>query len=159
MKSKIVAAMMAVMLSVSIVGCSSSSGGSNSSQGKNSDTNVESTTQDETSYQMTISTKYGDLYYPDQWEEYLKTSQEEKDESLIVNFNASINDETYSLFTVMIDSDEGTSVGEITDADGKKHSVSIEMEEIENIDDLTDTEQQRIYAMQEDLNYVIDYLK
>lgn len=107
---------------------------------------------------ITISTELGDLYYPEQWADYLETSQEWEDDSLIVSFSAKIDESEFPMFQVTIGSSEDTLVGELTDDSGTKRNVYMSVEEIETSDALSEEEQQRLYAMQEDLNYVIDHL-
>ena len=50
-------------------------------------------------------------------------------------------------------------MGELTDDSGMKRSVYMNVPELEGLDELSEAEQHQIYAMQEDLNYVIDHLK
>ena len=108
---------------------------------------------------ITINTDYGDLYYPEQWNDYLVTEQVKEGESLIVSFSASINDVQYPMFKVTIGNSEEAEVGELTDSSGTKRTVYMSVAEIEKSDALSSDEQQRLYAMQEDLNYLIDNLK
>ena len=107
---------------------------------------------------ITISTDFGDLCYPEQWSDYLKTDQEVENDSLIVSFSAVINETEFPMFEVTIGSSEDAFVGELTDASGTKRSVYMSVVEIEPSDVLSEEEQQRLYAMQEDLNYLIDHL-
>ena len=53
---------------------------------------------------------------------------------------------------------EDTEVGELTDDSGAKRAVHMSVFELEEDPNLSSEEQQRVYAMQEDLNYVIDHL-
>lgn len=108
---------------------------------------------------MTIPTEYGNLYYPEQWSEYLVTDESKEGDSLIVLFSAQINGENYSMFQVSIGESEDTEVGELTDDTGTTRTVYMKVEELEENSNLSANEQQRLYAMQEDLNYVIDHLK
>lgn len=108
---------------------------------------------------MAIITEYGDLYYPEQWTDYLRTEQTMEGDSLKVSFSAKINDVEYPMFQVTIGDSEDTEVGELTDSSGTKRSVHMRVDEMGEIENLTEIEQQRLYAMQEDLNCVIDNLK
>ena len=108
---------------------------------------------------MVIDTEYGDLYYPEQWEEYLKTEQNMSNDSLQVFFSAHLGDKDFPMFQVTIGESEDTKVGELTDDSGTKRGVYMNVPELEGLDDLSEAEQHQIYAMQEDLNYVIDHLK
>ena len=127
-------------------------------QNKSEHTENISQENSETEY-MVIETEYGDLLYPEQWSEYLKTEQNMEKDSLQVFFSAQLEDKNYPMFQVTIGDSEDTEVGELTDDSGTKRKVHMKVDELEGIDELTEVEQQRIYAMQEDLNYVIDNLK
>lgn len=106
-----------------------------------------------------VSTPYGDLYYQDQWEEYMVTEQEDTGDGVKVTFSACINGMTYPLFYVTIGSGEGALVGELTGPDGAKREVYVRSNEMEEISELSDSERNRLYAMQEDINYIIENLK
>lgn len=108
---------------------------------------------------VVVDTKYGVLYYPEQWREFVKTEQESKDDAIFVTFTAEINEKTYPLFGVTIGGNGENPAGEITDSEGTKRNVYIYVEEIQEDPSLTEGEQNRLYAMQEDLNYLIDNLK
>ena len=108
---------------------------------------------------MVIHTEYGDLYYPQQWSEYLKTEQNRDRDSLQVSFAARLGDKDFPMFQVTIGDSEDTRVGELTDQDGTRRTVHMKVTELEGMEELSETERQRIYAMQEDLNYIIDHLK
>ena len=47
----------------------------------------------------------------------------------------------------------------MTDNGGTKRTVYMQVYELEGDSELTATEQNRLYAMQEDLNYLIDHLE
>lgn len=108
---------------------------------------------------VTVSTKYGNLYYQDQWEDVMITELTEKDTCVVVDFVAEINGVRYPLFCVILGQSEGDPVGQITDAQGGKHDVFVHMEEIGGIADLTEGEQNRLFAMQEEINFVIESLE
>lgn len=108
---------------------------------------------------MVIHTKYGELYYPEQWKEYLNMETEEAEDSVKIVFQANINDTMYPLFEVTIGAENGALVGQVVDADGEKHDVYMHAEEVEEIDNLSQEEQDRLFAMKEGLNYIIEYLE
>lgn len=108
---------------------------------------------------VTVSTPYGDLYFQDQWEGIMKTEQKEDGDAIVVSFYAEINDMAYQLFHVTIGPGSGTPVGELTGPDGVKREVFVRSEEVEAVPELSDGERNRLYAMQEDINYVIDNLR
>lgn len=108
---------------------------------------------------MAIETKYGTLHYNDQWREYVKIDQIEEGDVVSVSFTALINEKEYPLFVVNIGGGDGSEVGKLTDAEGKERIVYIKASEIKEEEDLDANEQNRLYAMQEDINYVVDHLK
>ena len=108
---------------------------------------------------MEIKTKYGMLHYPDQWREFAKIEQSEEGDVVSVSFTAVINENEYPLFTVNIGGGDGSEVGKLTDAEGKERIVYINASEIKEEEALDANEQNRLYAMQEDINYVVDHLK
>lgn len=115
--------------------------------------------RDNYSENMVIHTDYGDLYYPEQWSEYLKTEQVMNNDSLQILFSAHLGDKDFPMFQVTIGDSDDTEVGEVTDNSGTKRTVYMRVKELEGVEELQETEQHQIYAMQEDLNYVIDHLK
>ena len=108
---------------------------------------------------MTISTRYGDLYFSDQWGEDLHVEQSSSGSTEIVAFAADIDGQTYSLFRVMIvgdaeDCDDSDAVGVLTDRQGVRREVFIRM------DPLPEGEQpDRLYALRDGVNELIDHLK
>ena len=115
--------------------------------------------KEDQSEEMVIQTEYGDLYYPGQWEEYLKTEQTMDNDSLQVSFSAHLGDKNYPMFQVTIGDSEDTEVGELTDSSGTKRTVHMKVTELEGLEELSETDQHQLYAMQEELNYVIDNLE
>lgn len=108
---------------------------------------------------VVVSTEFGDLYYQEQWSEFMRTEQTSDGASVVVTFEAEINGVRYPLFEVTIGEGEGDPVGQITDDAGTKRNVYIRVEEVAESSELTSGEQNRLYAMQEEINYVIENLK
>lgn len=107
---------------------------------------------------MEVETKYGDLLYPQQWKEYLKIEQEEQVESLCVKFRALINETEYPLFDIVIGEEASESIGTIQDSDGESHNVYVHIEENMELDNLSEEEQNRLFAMKEGVNELIAHL-
>lgn len=125
---------------------------------KSTTTTPEGTVQEER-VDAVIETEFGSLHYPEQWSGFIKTRQDKQDDHIKVEFLAQINDKEYPLFNAVIGNGDGVKVGDLTDAAGQQRPVYIEMTELEEDPDLAENEQNRLYAMQEDLNYLIDNLK
>ena len=66
---------------------------------------------------------------------------------------------SYPLFEILIGEDSGDVVGTLTDDAGTQRKVYLHAEELPKDTKLKKNEQTRFYAMQEDLNYLIDHLK
>lgn len=115
-------------------------------------------TETQVSESIEITTAYGTLYYPDQWEEFIETEQQTTGDTIVVSFVAQIQDVEYPLFEITIAGTEGSEVGELTDEEGTKRTVYLHVDELDEDPALTEGEQNRLYAMQEDLNYLIDNL-
>lgn len=115
--------------------------------------------QTESDPYVTVGTPYGDLYYQSMWSDCMKTEQTRNGDALEVSFSTQINGKAYLLFVVVIGPGDGTPAGELTDAEGTKREVSVRFEELAESPELTEGERNRLYAMQEEINYVIDNLK
>ena len=123
------------------------------------DPSEEETTRPEDLPPIAVETAYGTLYFQGQWEEFMVVEQVETENGVTVNFSAAFNGNTYPLFVFCIGEGEGVLVGTVTDNAGNTYDVFASMMELEISDDLTDVETNRLYAMQEDINFVIDNLK
>ncbi|MDO4621287.1 MAG: hypothetical protein Q4B09_11795, partial [Lachnospiraceae bacterium] len=108
-------------------------------------------------YAIKISTSYGDLYYPDQWEDYIKTEQTREGNILVVSFSAEIKGRTFRMFDARIGDNDA--IGTLTGPDGKTRNVGFASYETENAEGLSADEQNRLNAMSEDINFVIDHLQ
>lgn len=106
-----------------------------------------------------VETPYGKLYYQEQWSEFMRTEAVQRGDAYEVNFQAEVNGERYSLFTVIIDDPEAEPVKQLTDADGIKHGVSVVVEEYLDVSDLDEGNQALVYAIQEDINFIIDKIE
>lgn len=106
-----------------------------------------------------IETKCGTLRYPDQFIDYVQTKQTETGKGVNVLFQAKIGEKTIDMFEICIGEGSGESVGKLTGPDGTKRDVYLRFIELGDLSGLTEGETDRVYAMQESLNYVIDNLK
>ena len=108
---------------------------------------------------MLIHTDYGDLHYPDCWLEYVAVRQEQSDNVIVVTFETKSGEKAYELFKILIGDGSGEIVGSLTDDAGTQRNVYLQVDELPAASGLEEPEQIRFYAMQEDLNYLIDNLK
>ena len=75
-----------------------------------------------------------------------------------ISFNADVEGQSFTLFNIMINSEEGDSVGTITSDDGTVRNVFADITELPDISGLGEDEQNQLYAMQEGLNVLIENL-
>ena len=106
-----------------------------------------------------IDTKFGRLRYPDQFFDYLETEQTETETEIKVLFRAVIGEKRIDLFEVTIGDEAEDQVGTLTGPDGVVRGVFLRFIEIEDLNGLSEGETNRVYAMQESLNYIIDNLR
>lgn len=107
----------------------------------------------------TVSTPYGDLYYQEQWSEFMRPEVEQRQEAVEVTFRAEVNGKLYRLFAVTIGEGEGDPVCQLTDGQGTRRNVYVEMEEFLDVSGLDEGNEKMLYAMQEDINFVIENIK
>lgn len=107
---------------------------------------------------MEVGTEYGTLYYPARWKDALVTAQEKSEETLTVDFSASVEGKEYRLFQVVIGGQEGDSAGMLTDNAGTARNVQLSVEEISGIEELSEEQQNQLYAMQEGVNDLLENL-
>lgn len=107
-------------------------------------------------YSVCVSTIYGDLYYQDQWMDFMVVEQTPGADALTVMFQAKLNEQTFDLFVLTIGEHTGSPVGQITDASGVKREVYVQLCDLGDISHLSAGEQNRLYAMQEEINFVIE---
>lgn len=119
---------------------------------QNSDSTVEAA-------DILIQTSYGTLHYPGNWQEYVTIRQEQSGSAVLVTFETEINGAMYELFRISIGQDEGSVVGSITDDSGTQRNVYLNVDGVPDESSVGEGEMSRYYAMQEDLNYLIEHLK
>ena len=133
-----------------LAGCGNDNGQKNQNDNASADTIPED---------IVIRTDYGDLHYPDRWQEYVTIRQEQNGNTIAVTFETKSREETYELFKVLIGDDDSAVVGSLTDDTGTQRNVYLHVEQLPDDSGLGETEQTRFYAMQEDLNYLVNNLK
>lgn len=108
---------------------------------------------------VVVHTDYGDLHYPECWQEYVTIRQEQNGNTISVTFETKSGEKNFELFKILIGDDNGEVVGSLTDNAGNQRNVYLNVEELPADSGLADSELTRLYAMQEDLNYLLDNLK
>lgn len=109
---------------------------------------------------IAIDTGYGRLFFPEQWAELLRTEREAGEGYVKITFSAALDGTVYPLFEIAVgDYDGGSHVGSLTDGNGVARNVRMELISLRDVTDLPEGELDRLYAMQEDVNYLINGIK
>lgn len=112
---------------------------------------VEQQMQEEEAFE--IETKYGSLYYPKKWESQVRIEIDENDEYTVKFYGTVEGKEEQHLFNVVF-GEKGNKLGSF-EKDGETVTVCLDFEENTMNDEWTEEEKNIIYAMQEDINYLI----
>lgn len=105
-----------------------------------------------------ISTSYGKLYYPKEWDKNLKTKNLKENGKETVQFWAKIEGkEKVHLFDVIFGGSD-KQIGTIELDNGNKVSVSVVSYEVKVDKSWTDREKDIVYTMSEGINYTLDKL-
>lgn len=110
----------------------------------------------ETVERLAIETPRGTLYMPDMWKDCLKSEIAQDGSS--VRVIAVLESGEYPLFDVFIREDTTDSEGTVRDADGKDWNVAVDLLDLTGVERLSPEQQDQLYAMQEDVNYLITQL-
>lgn len=106
-----------------------------------------------------VITDFGTLCIPQEHKQELETRIVNGENGCVVKFSTELNGVTYALFDVSIGKENGQFVGSITDSNNTSREVYISVHEITDINDLTQDEQDNLYALQETVNVVVENLK
>lgn len=106
---------------------------------------------------MIIKTQYGDLFYPQQYQDFVTVDETIEGENLTITFKTTIEEIDYPLFDIMINEEEGDNVGTLEDDQGTVRNVYVEIINTD-VSELSDDDQNQIYAMQEGVNVLVDHL-
>lgn len=107
---------------------------------------------------MAIDTPYGELYYPSRWKSYLSLKTEEKN-GYSVSFYSNVSGHAAQcLFVVYFGSDRGIEIGTVKDDSGRNIRVSIDIISFEPDGSWSEADRNIVYAMQEDMNYLLTKL-
>lgn len=133
-------------------------------KGKNKDTelektdkNTEITNDQEEIDSFEIETEHCTLYYPLTWAEQIEVEFSEEAGYKVEFWGNVDGKEAKHLFNICFNSDDGDLLGYFERED-EVVNVSVERIDLDFDSDWTEEEQNQIYAMQEEMNYVIDML-
>lgn len=116
--------------------------------------------EDDASAAALIETRYGTLRYPVQWAGPLEVVRTVDGDAVTVGFRTSVRGVQYDLFDITIGRDDGHMIGNLTDENGVSHPVYVQPWDLTFPDDMTEEEQNRLYAMKEEgLNFLIENLE
>lgn len=107
--------------------------------------------------ELQIETDIGTLVFPGKWEDYLST--ELVDDYALEFHCCLLEHDPVLVFTVLLRSEDGDIISSITDADGVQHTLSVWIANPVFDESWSQAEVDTVYAMQEDLNYLLEALK
>lgn len=115
-------------------------------------------TPDDSREAIEISTKYGTLLYPKEWESNLRTEVVDKDEYKVEFYGTVEGKKEQHLFDLSFNGTDGYNLGTLKIESGENVSINIVSYDFELDDTWTEDEKNVICAMQEDINYTIGML-
>lgn len=104
-----------------------------------------------------INSKYCKLYFPIKWEDKVEIKFSEEPTYKVDFYGVSVNKTEIHLFSVCFNSDDGELLGYLENEE-EIVNISIDVKELEFDDSWKEEEIDQIYAMQEEMNYVMDTL-
>lgn len=105
-----------------------------------------------------ISTKYGTLLYPKEWESNLRTEIVDSDVYKVEFYGTVEGKKEQHLFDLSFNGTEGYNLGTLTTETGEAVQINIESYDFELDDTWTEDEQFVLYSMLKDINYTIGML-
>lgn len=102
-----------------------------------------------------IETPYCTIYFPTKWQEQVTVEKQEGDVYTLQFFGTVEGKDTQHLFDLQFGGTEGFALGTLTTADGNEVVISAAFAEDTMDESWTEEEKLTIYAMQEDINYII----
>ena len=102
-----------------------------------------------------INTGFGTLYIPQKYEQLLKAEVD----SDTIKFITEQDGKTYTLFDLRIGKEVGQLAGTLTDKRGTSRNVYVTVYELGDISELAQDKQDKLYAMKEAVNVVVENLK
>lgn len=113
---------------------------------------------DESREAIEISTKYGTLLYPLEWEKNLRTEIVDSDIYKVEFYGTVEGKKEQHLFDLSFNGTDGYNLGTLKTESGEYVSINIVSYSFEFDDTWTEDEKNVICAMQEDINYIIGML-
>lgn len=106
-----------------------------------------------------VETPYVNLYYPKKWEKQISIKHND-DEIYLVEFYATVGDEKeVHIFDIAFGEKEGSNLGTINVEGKDEIAVNVVSYNFEPDEKWTDEENEEIYMMLEDINYLIGKLQ
>lgn len=106
-----------------------------------------------------IKTPVGSLYYPEEWADYLGIDENTEDGNYSAVFYSIADESKIQIFAIHIGAaGNGYLMGSVKNADGEEVNVWADVKEIESKPEWTDEESDRISAMQNRVNDIMDQI-
>lgn len=105
-----------------------------------------------------IDTPYGELFFSEEWNDFLEVKVSDKTNYTIA-FYTNLEKEKIKLFSVVFGSDsKGELLGTIDDQWGETREVSIIINELKGMENISEENRDVGYAMQEEVNDIIEQI-
>ena len=109
---------------------------------------------------LNIETPYVTLHYPARWNDLLEYTVDEHDGTVTVAFaGTSSNKQVFNLFDVILSDSQEGSIGAVRLAEDRWCYVSVKVHEVHADLAGTQTDIHNFYAMQEDVNFLLEELR
>lgn len=107
---------------------------------------------------MSIETPAGELVYPVRWKDYLKLEIRQENGFTVEFYTELEGFDPVHLFDVHLNREQGIYVMDLTAPDGAVMKLYVDIFEIEADENWTDAQRSIVYAMQEDMNFLLSAL-
>lgn len=148
-----------LLLCAALASCTASSGTDNTAQTSGSALSESESVTDAAPEMTFYDSEYGKIPYPAEYKDAFSIEEKKQDDGeLDVVFSTDIEGEKYELFTLLISDSEEGAVGIIKDEGGARRYIVADMNEID-ASSISEETQNKVYAMQESINDIIDNLQ
>jgi len=108
---------------------------------------------------MEIETLSGVIYYPAKWKDSIEVNETQEDENNNIVFCAKVAEKEFELFELTVGKKDSMVIGSLTNSEGNKNDVYVELKELGDMEELSVEDQDLLYAMQEGINVIIENLQ
>ena len=146
-----------IIIAIVIILCFSFTGCNKNTEDQVGTTNTHKDTTEEAIEEMDIETSFGTLKFPAKWKEQIRIEIEDESECTIRFYGTVEGKEEQHLFNISFGGEGDIPIGSII-MDGVGYDVCMTFAELD-IEDWNEEDANTLFAMQEDVNYIIKCLE